>query len=136
MTRFESSILATPEGISELTDKVMAFLEEQGVETRPTHHVALVLDEVLTNLGSHGNCRDQPAKIAVIVEPDKVIGEVIDTGPPFDPRNTPDPSLDLAAADRPVGGLGLYLVRKLSSALEYTRRNDENCTKFAISRRE
>src|SRR5580704_17985444 len=136
MTRFESSILATPEAISALTDKVMTFLEEKGVEGRTTHHVGLVLDEVLTNLGTHGNCRDQPAKIAVIIEPDKVIGEVIDTGPPFDPRLAPDPSLDIAAADRPVGGLGLYLVRKLSAALEYTRRNDENCTTFAITRGE
>jgi anti-sigma regulatory factor (Ser/Thr protein kinase) len=136
MTRFESTILATPEAISGLTDRVMTFLEEQGVEGRATHHVGLVLDEVLTNLGTHGNCRDQPAKIAVIIEPDKVIGEVIDTGPPFDPRLAPDPSLDVAAAERPVGGLGLYLVRKLSSTLEYTRRNDENCTTFAITRGE
>jgi anti-sigma regulatory factor (Ser/Thr protein kinase) len=136
MSRFESSILATPEAISELTDKVMTFLAEQGVETRATHHVALVLDEVLTNLGTHGNCRDQPAKIALTVEPDKVTGEVIDTGPSFDPRTAPDPSLDIAAADRPIGGLGLYLVRKLSAALEYTRRNDENCTTFAITRGE
>jgi anti-sigma regulatory factor (Ser/Thr protein kinase) len=136
MSRFESSILATPEAISELTDKVMTFLADQGVETRATHHVALVLDEVLTNLGTHGNCRDQPAKIALMVEPDKVTGEVIDTGPSFDPRTAPDPSLDIAAADRPIGGLGLYLVRKLSATLEYARRNDENCTTFAISRGE
>jgi anti-sigma regulatory factor (Ser/Thr protein kinase) len=95
----------------------------------------LVLDEVLTNLGTHGNCRDQPAKIAVVVAPDKVTGEIVDTGPPFDPRNAPDPSLDLAAGDRPIGGLGLYLVRKLSTALEYSRQNDENCTTFAINRR-
>jgi anti-sigma regulatory factor (Ser/Thr protein kinase) len=136
MTRFETSILATPETISALTDKVMTYLEEQGVEGRTTHHVGLVLDEVLTNLATHGNCSDRPAKIAVSVEPDKVVGEVIDTGPPFDPRLAPDPSLDIAAADRPVGGLGLYLVRKLSSALEYTRRNNENCTTFAIARGE
>jgi anti-sigma regulatory factor (Ser/Thr protein kinase) len=134
MSRFESNILATPEAISELTGQVMDFLAEQGVETRATHHVALVLDEVLMNLGTHGNCRDQPAKITLIVEPDKVIGEVVDTGPSFDPRTAPDPSLDLAASDRPIGGLGLYLVRKLSATLEYARRNDENCTTFAITR--
>ena len=134
MTRFEISMLATPEAISALTENVMAFLSEQGVGTRTTHHVALVLDEVLTNLGTHGNCRDQPAKIAIVVEPDKVTGKVIDTGPPFDPRDAPDPSLDLSADDRPIGGLGLYLVRKLSCALEYTRQNDENCTTFAIRR--
>ena len=41
--RFEKSTLPTPEAISDLTDQVMAFLSEQGVETRATHHVALGL---------------------------------------------------------------------------------------------
>jgi anti-sigma regulatory factor (Ser/Thr protein kinase) len=112
-TRFETSALATSDAITNLTDQVMAFLGTHGVETRATHHTALVLNEVLTNLGTHGDCRERPAKIALVVEPDKVI-------------------LD----DRPIGGLGLYLVKKLSSALEYTRRNEQNYTRFAISRRE
>jgi serine/threonine-protein kinase RsbW len=132
--RFAASTLALPEAISELTDKVMAFLDGRGVEQRATHHTALVLSEILTNLWAHGDCRDRPARIAVSVEPDKVRGEIIDAGPPFDPTLAPEPSLEAAASDRPIGGLGLHLVRKLSCALEYARRNEENCTRFAISR--
>lgn len=135
MNRFETSVLARPEAMSDLTDKVMAFLSGQGVDTRATHHVALVLEEVLTNLATHGNCRDVPARIAVNVAADKVIGEVADAGPPFDPRLVPDVPVHTATMDRPIGGLGLHLVRKLSSDLEYARRNDENVMRFAISRR-
>jgi anti-sigma regulatory factor (Ser/Thr protein kinase) len=134
MTRFETSVLARPEIMSDLTEKVMAFLSDQGVDTRATHHVALVFEEVLSNLATHGNCRNVLARIAVRVSPNKVIGEVIDAGPPFDPRLAPDPPLDIAAADRPIGGLGLHLVRKLSSDLEYARRDGENFMRFAISR--
>jgi serine/threonine-protein kinase RsbW len=133
-TRFEATTLATEESISELTDRLMAFLQEQGVEARAIHHTALVLNEVLTNLGTHGDCRDHAARVAIAVEADKVTGEIVDRGPPFDPRLAPAPSLDLAADDRPIGGLGLYLVRKLSCDLEYARRNDENCMRFAIRR--
>jgi anti-sigma regulatory factor (Ser/Thr protein kinase) len=133
-THFEATTLATPEAISDLTDKVMAFLDEHGVENRATHHTALVLSEVLTNLCTHGDCRDRPARIAVDVGPDEVRAEIVDRGPPFDPTLAPEPSLDVAAGDRPIGGLGLYLVRKLSCKLEYARRNEENCTRFAISR--
>jgi anti-sigma regulatory factor (Ser/Thr protein kinase) len=132
--RFEASILATPEAIADLTERIMTFLDARGVEDRPTHHTALILDEILTNLGTHGECLNHPAKIAVIVEPEKVTGEIVDIGPPFDPRLAPDPSFDLAPSDRPIGGLGLYLVRKLSCSLEYTRRNGENCMVFAVSR--
>jgi len=134
-TRFETSTLATSDAITNLTDQVMAFLGNHGVETRATHHTALILNEVLTNLGTHGGCRDRPAKIALVVEPDKVTGEIVDAGPPFDPRLAPEPAFDVTLDDRPIGGLGLYLVKKLSSALEYTRRNEQNYTSFAISRR-
>ena len=135
-TRFEANTLATSDAITDLTDQIMAFLSDHGVEDRATHHTALVLNEVLTNLGTHGGCRDRAAIIAVVVEPDKVTGEIVDTGPPFDPWSAPDPAFDVAPSERPVGGLGLYLVKKFSSALEYTRRNDQNYTSFAISRRQ
>lgn len=132
--RFEKSTLATPEAISDLTDEVMAFLNEQGVEQRAAHHTALVLNEVLTNLATHGDCPDQPARIALTVEPSLVTGVIVDKGPPFDPRRVPDPTLYPAIDDRPIGGLGLYLVRKFSCSLEYARRNNENWMTFAINR--
>jgi serine/threonine-protein kinase RsbW len=135
-TRFEASTLATSDAITDLTDQIMAFLSDHGVEDRATHHTALVLNEVLTNLGTHGGCRDRVAKIAVVVEPDTVKGEIVDAGPPFDPRSAPDPAFDVTPSERPIGGLGLHLVKKLSSDLEYTRRNDRNHTSFAISRRQ
>ena len=132
--RFEASTLPTPDAVAALTDRVIAFLEQQGVDARAAHHTALVFNEVLTNLATHGDCRDQPARIAVAVGPDEVTGQIIDAGPPFDPRLAPEPSLDVSLDERPIGGLGLFLVRKLSRSLEYVRRNDENCTIFAISR--
>ena len=132
--RFEASTLPTPEAIAALIDRVIAFLDQHGVDARAAHHTALVLSEVLTNLATHGDCCDRPAKIAISAEPDKVTGEIIDSGPPFDPRLTPEPSFDVGIAERPIGGLGLFLVRKLCSSLEYARRNGENCMIFAISR--
>ena len=132
--RFESSTLATPEAIDALIEQVIVFLEQQGVDARATHHAALVLSEVLTNLATHGDCRDRPAKIGITAEPDKVVGEIIDSGPPFDPLLAPEPSLDASVTERPIGGLGLFLVRKLCNGLEYARRNGENCLIFAIGR--
>lgn len=134
MAPLETEVLATPEAISALTEKVLAFLEEQQVDTRAAHHVALVVEELVTNLGTHGNCRDKPAKIRLVVEPGQVTGEIIDTGPPFDLRLAPDPAVDAPLEERPIGGLGLFLIRKLTSALEYSHQNGQNLTTFAITR--
>jgi anti-sigma regulatory factor (Ser/Thr protein kinase) len=125
--------LATPETISRVLGDVMAFLQRTGVDARATHHVALVIEEILGNLGTHGDCRDRPARITVNVEPSRVRGEIVDQGPPFDPRTAPAPDLATPADERPVGGLGLHLVRQLST-LAYSRQNDENRMTFFVAR--
>ena len=134
MTRFQASTLPNADGIAALTDQVIEFLEQHAVDARAVHHTGLVLSEVLTNLATHGGCSDRAAKIAVTIGPDRVTGEIVDSGPPFDPRLAPEPSLDVSLDERPIGGLGLFLVRKLTCTLEYARRNDENCMIFAIRR--
>lgn len=134
MTRFKTTVLAEPETISDLTGDLLAFLAGQNVDARTTHHVALIVEEVLTNLATHGQCSGQPAKLTVTVEPAQVKGEIIDSGAAFDPRKAPDPDLDLAAADRPVGGVGLFLVRQFSRELEYVSDGGQNRTTFAVGR--
>lgn len=131
---FDTEVLATPETVAALTDQVMAFLHDNKVGARAAHHVALVIEEIVTNLGTHGNCRDAPARIKLEVGAAEVRGEIIDTGPPFDPRQIPDPDIEAALDDRPIGGLGLYLIRKLSSTFEYSHRDGQNATIFAIAR--
>jgi serine/threonine-protein kinase RsbW len=127
-------VLATPEAISDLTDKMLAFLVEQRVDARAAHHVALAVEELVTNLGTHGNCRHQLARIKLVVEPAQVKGEITDNGPPFDPRQVADPNINAPLEDRPVGGLGLYLVRRLSRTFDYKRRDGRNVTTFSIAR--
>ena len=133
MTAFATSTLATPAAISQAIDDVMEFLQRENVDARATHHVALVIEEMLANLGSHGACRDEPARISVSVEPARVKGMIVDRGPPFDPRTAPAPNLAPLADDRPVGGLGLHLVRQFST-LEYSRQNGENHMTFYVAR--
>jgi serine/threonine-protein kinase RsbW/sigma-B regulation protein RsbU (phosphoserine phosphatase) len=131
---FEVDILATPEAISGLTEKILAFLEEQQVDARATHHVALVVEELVTNLGMHGNCLDKPATVRITVELTQVNGEIVDTGPPFDPAKAPTPDINAPISERPIGGLGLHLVREFTKSFEYLHRDDKNFTRFSIAR--
>ncbi len=135
MTALEARAVATPEAISRVLDDVMAFLERQDVDARATHHVALVIEEMLANLGTHGGCRDKPARITVSVEPSRVRGEIVDQGPAFDPRSAPPPDLATSLDERAVGGLGLHLVRQLST-LEYSHQNGENRMTFFVLRKD
>jgi serine/threonine-protein kinase RsbW len=131
---FERQILAQPAAISQLTEQVMNYLAREGVDARTAHHVALAFDELLTNLGSHGNSADKPAMVRVLVESDRVRAEVLDSGPAFDLRTAGDPDLSRGIEEREVGGLGLFLIRQFACEIGYDRRDGMNRTTFAIMR--
>ena len=131
---FETTVLAQPDAISQLTGEVLAYLGAQGVDARAAHHVALVLDELLVNLGSHGNSADKPANVRIMIEADKVRAEIRDSGPEFDIRTAPEPTLAQNIEEREIGGLGLFLVRQFACEIGYERRGDTNHTRFAIAR--
>ena len=134
MTRFATSIAPNPEAISRLTDEVTGFLRGSGVDARAVHHVALVIEEILTNVATHGRSSDAPATVTLEVRPDRVSGEIGDCGAPFDPRTGPMPDFGTPVEDRKIGGLGLHLVRQLTSVLEYRRDGKQNWTTFCIPR--
>jgi anti-sigma regulatory factor (Ser/Thr protein kinase) len=134
MMKFEAQVRARSAEISDLTERVGDFLHRGGVDARATHHVAMILEELLTNLGAHGGVVDGPATVRILIEFGRVLVEIIDSGPPFDPRSTPDPDLEGPAEDRIIGGLGLFLMRKFASAVEYSRSDELNRTSFTVVR--
>jgi len=134
MVRFAAEVTPSPEALGQLADNVTEFLEGAGVDARAVHHVALVIEEILTNVATHGGSPDAPASLALEVQPDRVAGEIWDRGRPFDLRKAPDPDIGASIEDRKIGGLGLYLVRELTSALDYRREGEQNWTTFCIPR--
>jgi serine/threonine-protein kinase RsbW len=134
VTRFAADIIPNAGAIAGLTDDVAQFLRGAGVDARAVHHVALVIEEILTNVATHGGSPNVQASVALEVRPDLVSGEIGDCGKPFDPRSGPEPDITAPLEERRIGGLGLHLVRKLTSALDYRRDGKQNLTAFSISR--
>jgi anti-sigma regulatory factor (Ser/Thr protein kinase) len=134
MTQFEEDVATEPAAIADSTDRAMEFLQNAGVDARAVHHVALVLEEILTNIATHGGRPAEPTKVRITVEPKRVAGEIFDSGSPYDPRTGPTPDLEATLEDRRIGGLGLHLVKQLTSELDYERRGERNRTVFAIAR--
>src|SRR5262245_2005723 len=135
-TRFAANTALTPAAISQLTDDVADFLRGAGADARAVHNACLVIDEILTNVVTHGGSPDAPASVAIEVRTDHVFGEIGDWGAPFDPRSAPEPDLGAPIEERAIGGLGLHLVRKLTSALEYRYDGKQNWTTFCVPRKQ
>lgn len=80
--------------------------------------------EALANAILYGN-RSDPAKtirVDVALEPDKVVIQVADEGPGFDPERVPDPTRP-ENLEQP-GGRGLFLIRNLMDETDYNDRGN------------
>ena len=93
------------------------------------YQVKLVLEEVIVNIVNYGYEERGGHKIDVhlISEPDTLTIKIADDGRAFDPLNqAPTPDVDASLEDRPIGGLGVYLVQTLMDEAHYRREQDRN----------
>ena len=67
------------------------------------------------------------AEIRVETQPDRVVAiTFIDWGMPYDPLKKPDPDITLSEKERPIGGLGVYMVKKSMDKMDYNYENGAN----------
>jgi serine/threonine-protein kinase RsbW len=107
---------------------VAAFGAEHGLPSQVVFDLTLALDEILTNVMSYGYTDEADHEIVVRLsqQAGTLVAEVEDDGRPFNPLDVPPPDLDAAIEDRPIGGLGLHLVRRVSDGLDYERAAGKN----------
>jgi serine/threonine-protein kinase RsbW len=114
--------------IERLNRIVRQFGELHEVPSRTLYAVNLALDEVVTNVVSHGF--DGPSGEELEARLRTHDGEletvVVDGGRAFNPLDAPTPDLKAPLEDRALGGLGIHLVRSLMDRVEYRRELEKN----------
>jgi anti-sigma regulatory factor (Ser/Thr protein kinase) len=110
-----------------------AFAREVGMTEMARRDAAIVLDEVLSNAVRYGLAaavgplRAEGA-VSATIERSGTSWEIriADPGPAFNPVEAPPPAVERPLDERVPGGIGLELVRRLASRLDYERRDGEN----------
>ncbi|MDR2935054.1 MAG: ATP-binding protein [Candidatus Adiutrix sp.] len=91
--------------------------------------VELALEELWVNIAGHAYAPDRPGRIELEAGPAGGGFRLIlrDWGRPFDPfTQAPRPDLEAELPDRPIGGLGVHLVKTLARSCRYRRLGDCN----------
>jgi sigma-B regulation protein RsbU (phosphoserine phosphatase) len=130
------SVDSEPESFARAGRWIEAILRSRDVPPATVHECALVVEELVTNVTTHayGGEPGREARVGLRLLPDEIEIRIEDTGPPFNPLEAPVPDLDAPLAERPVGGLGLVLVRQLVSRWSYAREGSTNVLTFYRSR--
>ena len=107
-------------------DEIERHLTAADVPVAVQLRVRLVVEELLANLVMHGRFAGEPPpmRLAVATLPDGVELAVEDAAAPFDPRTSPAPPLSLPPEERPIGGLGLAMVRRSATVRFYGAAED------------
>ena len=88
----------------------------------------LALEEVFANVVLYGfqDAGEHEVHIALESQNGMVSLTVEDEGVPFNPLDAPEVDVTASLEERPIGGLGILLVRKLMDGIEYAREGDRN----------
>lgn len=130
------SVPATGEGIQAALDALEGLWAAQGVSRAVTWPVEVALDEVLANVVRHGLAgRGESARVELELrlepgDPPRCEVLVDDDGPEFDPLAAAAPDTSLGVEERPIGGLGIELVRRLMDEVQYERKAGRNHLRF------
>lgn len=113
-------------------NRLVVFLEELEEEWElpmgliPS--INLALEEALTNVIFYAYEKNTENEITVDFsrEGKKLTIVITDTGKPYDPLQKEDPDVSLSAEDRPIGGLGIFLIKQIMDEVSYQRIENKN----------
>ena len=134
MTGFvELRLVNDLDGLAGLAERIERFGAAQGLPENVVNALNVVLDEAVSNAINHGYDAGVRGEIAVRLRrgDDRVEVEVEDDGRPFDPLQVPPPDLTLSLDQRPIGGLGVHLIKNLMDEVSYVHQHGRNVLKMA-----
>ena len=114
--------------IPQLAEFIETIAEEKHLDQSTAMGLNLALEEAVTNviLYAYPEGSDGLVDIEAVIREHTLEFIVTDNGKPFDPTAAPEADTSLGVEERPIGGLGIYLVRNIMDGVTYVRSEGKN----------
>ena len=125
------------EFLDEIREFVGGVARQGGFSDKDVYNIQLATDEAASNMIEHSyeNIPDGVIDLSCGMEGDQIRIVLIDYGEPFDPSAIPLPDLKADLSDRKIGGLGIFLMRKLMDEVHYEPKPDKSNILTMIKRK-
>lgn len=126
-----SKMLVLPNDVQEVAQLNM-FVKDVcstlNISSEVTTNVILAVEEAVVNAMNYAYPEGTQGEIRIkaYTRSDQLSFEISDDGKPFDPTTTNDPDLTLSTEQRPIGGMGIYLMKLNMDDMKYQRVNGCN----------
>ena len=114
--------------LERIAQAVSVWCRENAVSGEAEYQINLALDEIVSNVIHYAWKDDSEQQLHVRVSrmENELTVEVEDDGGPFNPLEVSAPDITRPLEDRPIGGLGIHLVRQIMDSMEYRRHDGRN----------
>ena len=114
--------------VPELNAFIESVAEKLGADATVTGQLQLAVEEIVVNVMNYAYPEGKKGFVTIKVMSDghqlRIV--VIDSGVPFDPTLREKADTTLSVEERPIGGLGIFLVRELMDTINYERVDNRN----------
>lgn len=114
-------------------DKVLAFvdsfLSETNCSPKAQMQIDVAVEELFVNIANYAYAPGvglATIRMDISNDPGQVAITFVDSGVPYNPLAKADPDVTLSAAERQIGGLGIFMVKKSMDHMEYAFKDGQN----------
>lgn len=127
--KYELELEAAAEKLPEVLSFLEEHLERADCPPKTQMQIAVAAEEIFVNIASYAYA-PETGRAQVCLElfrdPLRAVITFLDSGRPFDPLKREDPNVLLPAEERQIGGLGIFMTKKLMDGVRYEYRDGKN----------
>lgn len=122
----ELIIDANIDKLDEVLEFVNEVLESSDCNRKVITQINIAVEEIFVNIAHYAYNPEIGGAVIRITVSDEVVIEFEDKGKPYNPLLKIDPDITKNVEERDVGGLGIFMVKKIMDSVEYAHRDSKN----------
>jgi serine/threonine-protein kinase RsbW len=131
---------ATLDSLYESMNFVSFHAREQGFSNERISEIELALEEVLVNIFNYvykdSGLEDNVEITCTLADAQSFVIEITDSGMPFNILTVREPDVTAEIDKRPIGGLGVFFVKRLMDEVHYRREAEKNILTLTVRKTE
>ena len=124
------TVVPSMETVPQVAEFMETEMEKLEVSPKISMKLMIAIDEIYSNIVRYSGATEATVSIEKI--DDKLKLYFKDNGKPYNPLEAEDPDITASADDRRIGGLGIFMVKKMLDNVEYEYTN--NCNKLTLTK--
>ncbi|MCK9281376.1 MAG: ATP-binding protein [Melioribacteraceae bacterium] len=128
----ELSVKSSTDNLSVIRDFIKSTALSLGYSNAVIGNIILAVDEACTNIIKHAYKYSHTGDIQIELNrtTDKFVITILDSGIEFDSKLIPEPDIKEYYKQRRIGGLGMYLMKKMMDEVVYSKNKNKNQVKM------